>query len=320
MGLGVRGRGRGELVGAGGRAVGRPPGPAPRPRCDPGPAGSLATAGIVGTLAAMRPGCGRQTHCVRPRQPRSNSYSKPGRSSCGCLAATSPTAAATSPRCCGTCGSRRSRGSSASTSRCVGGWGGVGGWQTTARADLIRAAPQRRPVGPRAPPPRPTLQPRAPPAPAPRRPPRRQDPDFKPVAARILEDFKSWVGSGAGGDGAYSLDPVNHEGWRVAVDEGGGNAGWALLRASLHDPLLVLNVESDVKGGEDARGAEWGAAGAQEAGDPWGLRAGACAGALQADPRVRAASRSPPQAWPRSRATSFPASSPATRPRSTSAR
>ncbi len=36
----------------------------------------------------------------------------------------------------------------------------------------------------------------------------------------------------------------------MSVDEGDGRRGWALLRASLHDPLLVLNVESDQRGGE----------------------------------------------------------------------
>lgn len=43
---------------------------------------------------------------------------------------------------------------------------------------------------------------------------------------------------------------VNHEGWRVNVDEGQGRAGWVLLRQSLHDPLLVLNVESEVECGK----------------------------------------------------------------------
>lgn len=47
----------------------------------------------------------------------------------------------------------------------------------------------------------------------------------------------------------WALEAENHEGWRVSVDEGEGRRGWALLRASLHDPLLVLNVESDVRGG-----------------------------------------------------------------------
>lgn len=47
----------------------------------------------------------------------------------------------------------------------------------------------------------------------------------------------------------WALEPVNYEGWRVVVDEGSGRQGWLLLRQSLHDPLLVLNVESEVKGG-----------------------------------------------------------------------
>lgn len=33
------------------------------------------------------------------------------------------------------------------------------------------------------------------------------------------------------------------------MDEGHGKKGWLLLRSSLHDPLLVLNVESDLPGG-----------------------------------------------------------------------
>ena len=36
----------------------------------------------------------------------------------------------------------------------------------------------------------------------------------------------------------------------MSVDEGEGKQGWLLLRASLHDPLLVLNVESDKPEGE----------------------------------------------------------------------
>lgn len=37
---------------------------------------------------------------------------------------------------------------------------------------------------------------------------------------------------------------------QVTVDEGEGRMGWLLLRASLHDPLLVLNVESELEGGK----------------------------------------------------------------------
>lgn len=40
----------------------------------------------------------------------------------------------------------------------------------------------------------------------------------------------------------------NYEGVRVAFPEGGGN-GWFLLRMSLHDPLMPLNIESDSPGG-----------------------------------------------------------------------
>jgi phosphomannomutase len=31
--------------------------------------------------------------------------------------------------------------------------------------------------------------------------------------------------------------------------DGQKQTGWALLRASLHDPLIVINAESDEKGG-----------------------------------------------------------------------
>jgi len=51
------------------------------------------------------------------------------------------------------------------------------------------------------------------------------------------------------------MEAVNYEGWRVAVDEGNGRRGWLLLRQSLHDPLLVLNVESDMQGGKQGTAA-----------------------------------------------------------------
>jgi len=44
----------------------------------------------------------------------------------------------------------------------------------------------------------------------------------------------------------------NFEGYRVRVDEGGGKWGWFLLRQSLHDPVMVLNLESEVPGGVQA--------------------------------------------------------------------
>jgi hypothetical protein len=56
----------------------------------------------------------------------------------------------------------------------------------------------------------------------------------------------------AGGFASWAGVADNHEGFRATVDEGGGRAGWALLRQSLHDPLLVLNVESEAPEGAAA--------------------------------------------------------------------
>ena len=48
----------------------------------------------------------------------------------------------------------------------------------------------------------------------------------------------------------WSLTPDNYEGVRVDLDEAHGG-GWFLLRLSLHEPLLPLNIESDVPGGAE---------------------------------------------------------------------
>jgi phosphomannomutase len=74
------------------------------------------------------------------------------------------------------------------------------------------------------------------------------DTDFKPIGAKALAAFKEYVEGGEAGS-AWSLEKVNHEGWRVNIDEGEGRWGWLLLRQSLHDPLLVVNIESEVQGG-----------------------------------------------------------------------
>jgi phosphomannomutase len=42
----------------------------------------------------------------------------------------------------------------------------------------------------------------------------------------------------------------------VPAAAGEGRRGWALLRASLHDPLLVINIESEVEGGARATAAQ----------------------------------------------------------------
>ena len=45
------------------------------------------------------------------------------------------------------------------------------------------------------------------------------------------------------------MERENYEGWRVQVKEGNGKRGWCLLRPSIHDPLCVLNIESEIEGG-----------------------------------------------------------------------
>ena len=68
--------------------------------------------------------------------------------------------------------------------------------------------------------------------------------DFKPYGLKVIEDLTEYAKEQDG----WSIAPSNYEGIRVNLDENHGN-GWFLLRMSLHDPLLPLNVESDDIGG-----------------------------------------------------------------------
>ena len=77
-----------------------------------------------------------------------------------------------------------------------------------------------------------------------------QSQDFKTTGARLVRALEEEVLKGdAGAFSNASPVAVNHEGYRVRVDEGGGKFGWFLLRQSLHDPVCVLNFESDKRGG-----------------------------------------------------------------------
>jgi phosphomannomutase len=71
--------------------------------------------------------------------------------------------------------------------------------------------------------------------------------DFKAEGAEVVDALAAEVR--AGGFPRWTGAAENHEGFRACVDEGSGRAGWALLRQSLHDPLLVLNLESEAPGG-----------------------------------------------------------------------
>ncbi len=46
----------------------------------------------------------------------------------------------------------------------------------------------------------------------------------------------------------WKIAPDNHEGVRISFDQQ-GSRGWLLLRLSLHDPIMPLNIESDDVGG-----------------------------------------------------------------------
>ncbi|MEI5993720.1 phosphomannomutase/phosphoglucomutase [Candidatus Enterococcus mansonii] len=60
---------------------------------------------------------------------------------------------------------------------------------------------------------------------------------------QVIRELNAFVTSHSG----MNVDPENHEGIRVNVfDEYG--SGWFLLRMSLHEPLLVLQVENDQVG------------------------------------------------------------------------
>ncbi len=68
--------------------------------------------------------------------------------------------------------------------------------------------------------------------------------DFKTYGQDVIDALTDYAQKQSG----WSLAPNNFEGVRVNLDEAHGN-GWFLLRLSLHDPLLPLNIESNCQGG-----------------------------------------------------------------------
>lgn len=77
------------------------------------------------------------------------------------------------------------------------------------------------------------------------------DPDFKPCGQAIIDELNAYAQTQPG----WTLAPDNHEGVRVNLDKAHGD-GWFLLRLSLHDPLIPLNIESDTVGGAKKIAAE----------------------------------------------------------------
>ena len=68
--------------------------------------------------------------------------------------------------------------------------------------------------------------------------------DFRPVGKKIIELFESEAKSHSG----WTVCNDNHEGIRINADSSCGN-GWFLIRLSVHDPILVLNAESNETNG-----------------------------------------------------------------------
>ena len=69
-------------------------------------------------------------------------------------------------------------------------------------------------------------------------------PDFKTRGQALLDELLPFARAQKG----WTEAPDNREGVRFSLDDAHGN-GWFLLRLSLHDPVLPLNIESDSPGG-----------------------------------------------------------------------
>ncbi len=70
--------------------------------------------------------------------------------------------------------------------------------------------------------------------------------DFRDYGLSVIENFKALCENTDG----ITVSPVNYEGVRVNFNKSLGD-GWQLLRMSVHEPLLVLNCESNKDGGTE---------------------------------------------------------------------
>lgn len=70
------------------------------------------------------------------------------------------------------------------------------------------------------------------------------DRDFRAAGERIIRELEAY----AAAQPDWQIAPDNREGIRVSFGKDAGD-GWFLLRLSVHDPILPLNIESDSEGG-----------------------------------------------------------------------
>lgn len=69
--------------------------------------------------------------------------------------------------------------------------------------------------------------------------------DFKEYGNKVLEDLKIYCDRREG----WEFEVPNYEGVRVKCNKENGG-GWFLVRLSLHDPVIPMNVETDSREGE----------------------------------------------------------------------
>lgn len=70
--------------------------------------------------------------------------------------------------------------------------------------------------------------------------------EFLEYGNQVLESLSNKISSVQG----WEIEEVNYEGLRVNC-QNEKEQGWFLLRMSLHDPVMPLNIESDIDGGVD---------------------------------------------------------------------
>lgn len=70
--------------------------------------------------------------------------------------------------------------------------------------------------------------------------------DFRACGEKIINDLTAYAIAQNG----WNVANDNREGIRVSFDKDNGD-GWFLLRLSVHDPIMPLNIESDSVGGVD---------------------------------------------------------------------
>ena len=68
--------------------------------------------------------------------------------------------------------------------------------------------------------------------------------EFKEYGLKVLEDFKEFAQS----QETFHIVEPNYEGVRISFNDEEVQ-GWMLVRMSLHDPIIPMNIETNKMGG-----------------------------------------------------------------------